>query len=118
MANPFAVVGVGLFWSSLLSLVGHLVYRVVVSLGVGWVTFTGISFLVDQLLSFAQSQVSSLDPAMFQIFALLRVDDAIAMLASAISIKFTLIGMTAAGSLRKSVWRAPPPQAIGNDLPA
>jgi hypothetical protein len=99
----------GLFWASLLMMIGPLVYKVVVSLGVGWVTFSGMNFLVDQLLTLAQSEMSNLDPVMFQIVGLLRLDDAIALLTSAMSIKFTLMGMGAGGRITKQVWNAPGP---------
>ena len=93
-------------------MIGPIVYQVVASLGVGFVTYTGINYLIDELLQLAQNELSGLDPAMFQIVSMLRLDDAIALLVSAVSVKFTLIGMSAAGSIRRQVWNPPGQQDI------
>lgn len=102
----------GFFWASLFTLIGPLVYRVVASLGMGFVTYTGVNMLTDQLLDLAQSETAALPPQMFQIVAMLHLDDAIALIVSAVVAKLTLIGMSSVGSIRKQVWNTPGSQDI------
>lgn len=88
----------------LVSAAGSLVGRVLIALGVGFVTYQGL----DVTLAFIKTQtlnaVSSLPVEVFQIASTLQVGTAINILASAYVAKMTIAGLTS-GAVKKMVWR-------------
>lgn len=81
-------------------------FQILLSLGVGFVTFTGMSVALGNLHTFAASQWSGLPSAVLQVLGLLRVDQALNLLISAATVRFTLQGLTG-GGLRKMIWKQP-----------
>lgn len=84
----------------LVQVAGTLVGRVLLSLGIGYVTFTG----VDTSLSWASSQfvtaMSGLPAATVQLAGLLKVGTCVSMLLSAVAARLLLGGLTS-GALTK-----------------
>ena len=78
----------------LLNLVGSLVGRVLVALGISVITYTGISGSLDVLKSQAVSSFSSLPPEVLDILAMMRVGECISIVSSAIAARLLLDGLT------------------------
>jgi Protein of unknown function (DUF2523) len=78
-----------------------LVFKLVTSFGVGVVVFWGLGELFTSTLSEIQSMTASLPTAMAQLMAVLRIDDAIQTIFSAISIRLSLksFGLGGIGSV-------------------
>lgn len=75
-------------------LVGHVlgavIFRVLLALGVGFATFTGVDFVLGELGDFIRGQYGSIPTAALQFLGLLRFDQAVNMILSAIAIRYTL----------------------------
>lgn len=75
----------------LLRVAGSLVGRVLLSLGFGFVEYTGVSYLIDQAKTSALSMVSSVGTSMLAEWAgFLRLDQHISIVISAIGVKVLL----------------------------
>ena len=93
-------------WGALLSVVGTLVGRVLVSLAIGYVTYIG----VDTAITWAKTQfltgMSGLSANAVGIAATMKVGVCVSMLLSAITARLVLNGLTSAGTVTKMVTRA------------
>ena len=79
-------------------------FQILTALGLGVATFTGVTVAVDQLHAFAASNWGQLPTATLQIFGLLRIDQALNLMLSAVVVKFTLNGMVS-GTFKRWVIR-------------
>src|SRR5688572_20560336 len=104
MALPLAPLVISSIIGALVSAVGTLVGRVLVSLGIGYVTYTG----VDASMTWAKTQflngVAGLPPEAVQIMGLLKVGICVSMLLSALTARMVLAGLTS-GTIKKMVVR-------------
>jgi hypothetical protein len=84
---------------------GSLVGRVLVSLGIGYASFTGINSLLTGVQTFALAQINSLPSDAIIIAGRMRVGVAISMIFSAMLMRLTLNGLqsAASGSLTRMV---------------
>lgn len=64
----------------LLTLVGPLVFRIVAALGFTAVTYTGVTALINQLVSTAQSNWSSIPTAVLQLCTLSGIPQVLGMI--------------------------------------
>lgn len=78
----------------LLNIVGSIVGRAMVALGLGVVTYTGISASLEFLKSQAIANFNSLPPEVYSIVAMLKVGVAINIVISAILARMVLDGLT------------------------
>jgi len=79
-----------------------LAIKLLVSLGIGFVTFTGVTLLLDTALAEIQAQFASQGfTAVSNLLAYMNVDNAITMIFSAIVMRATLRGLQAGGDLKK-----------------
>ena len=69
----------------LVSIVGSVVGRVLVALGMSYVTYQGFDTAFAWLFDQIKANINALDPRIVQLFAYLWVDKAIAMIMSAYS---------------------------------
>lgn len=88
---PVFVMAIG---GMLINLVGTLVGRVLVALGISVITYTGIAITLDALKAQAISAFSSLPPEVFGLLGILRVGQCISIVTSAIAAKLVLDGLT------------------------
>lgn len=90
-------------WGALLSMLGTLVGRVLISLGIGYLTFTG----VDASLTWARTEflgsLSGIPAAAVALAGTMKVGVCVSMLLSAVTARVTLMGMSAGGSITKMV---------------
>ena len=90
-------------WGALLQIAGTLVGRVLLSLGIGYVTFTA----VDTSIAWAKAQfltgMSGLPAAAVGMAHTMKLGICVSMILSAITARLVLGGLTAGGSLTKMV---------------
>ena len=68
----------------------RLVYRVLASLGIGIITYTGTSQFIQSYSSQISSQFSSLPPQAAQVFGILNIDVFMSLIISAFAVRITL----------------------------
>lgn len=78
----------------LINLVGTLVGRVLIALGISVITYTGISATLDFLKAQAIGAFVGLPPEVFGLLGILRVGQCISIVTSAIAAKMVIDGVT------------------------
>lgn len=85
------------------SVIVPLVVKVMLAVGIGFVTYTGVNLLLDQVR--ATMVANFVVPVGFEqvlnLLAFMNADRAITMILSAITIRATMRGLQASGSLRR-----------------
>lgn len=81
------------FWNALLAILGSIVGRVVTSLGMGVVTYTGVSASMTFFKDLAVQHLTQLPPAVFGMLGLMKIGVCVSMVISAIVMRLTLNGM-------------------------
>jgi hypothetical protein len=95
------------FWiatilGGLVQIAGHLVGRILISLGVGYVTFTGIDSSLTWAKDFAMSHLMGAPAVALSLMGLMKVGSIISMLVSAYGVRLLLNGLTG-GTLSRMV---------------
>lgn len=88
----------------LVSASGSIVGRVLLSIGMGFVCYTGFSILFDWIRDAVFDKLLGLDPFLMQVLAMLEIDAAVSILFSAFLTRLLMSGLTG-GSITKSFWR-------------
>ena len=88
---PVFVMAIG---GMLINIVGTLVGRVLVALGISVITYTGSTVTLDALKAQAISAFSGLPPEVFGLLGILRVGQCISIVTSAIAAKLVIDGLT------------------------
>lgn len=83
---------------------GSLVGRVLIAMGIGFVTYQGIDTAMTYILNHVFSNLDSLAPTITGMLGILNVGKAINVLFSAISARLVLNGLTS-GSVKKMVFK-------------
>ncbi|AIY41696.1 hypothetical protein LT85_2538 [Collimonas arenae] len=86
----------------LVSVAENLVYRVLAALAIGAVTFTGVSALVTQVRAFIFQNLANVGPVM-DLMGLFGFGIVINIGLSAVVMRLTLSGLSASGSLTKTL---------------
>lgn len=86
----------------LINIAGTLAGRVLISLGFGFVTYTGVKVSLDYAASMIWSNLSALPPGYQSLLGALQVDTGISIVISAVLMRLTLNGLTS-GTLKKLV---------------
>ena len=81
------------FGGAILNIVGSLVGRLLVSLGIGVASYTGLTATMTWLKSGVSTAASGLNANVLGILSLMQVGSCISMVFSAMMIRFTLQGM-------------------------
>lgn len=90
------------FLGGLLSAASSFVGRVLIALGISYVTYTGLDTLIDWIIDQIHDEISGAPVVVVQILGLLQVDTCISILASAVAARLVLRGLTG-GALTKMV---------------
>jgi len=80
--------------SGLIQIAGHLVGRVLIALGVGVITYTGLSTTTDWLTDQAINNLQALPSDLIAIMGYLKVGSFISIVASAVAARFLIMGLT------------------------
>lgn len=88
----------------LVSAAGSLVGRVLIALGVGFVTYQGLDVTLTFIKTQTLTAMNSLPVEVLQIASTLQVGTAVNILASAYVAKMTIAGLTS-GAVKKMVWK-------------
>ena len=96
---PIFVAAIG---GMLINLVGTLVGRVLVALGLSLVTYTGVTASLDAIKSQAISSFGALPPEMMAIIGMMKVGVCISIVTSAITARLVLNGLTG-GTFKRMV---------------
>jgi hypothetical protein len=88
----------------LIQAAGSMVGRAMIAIGVGFVTYTGISVLLDSLKANVITYLSSGPVELLAIMSALKVDSAMNIIFSAIAARLVLKGLTS-GTLKRMVLR-------------
>lgn len=86
-----------------------LVFKIIAAFGVGFVVMTGTSALINGIFSEIQAQTVGADANVLAVLGMLRIDDAITVLASAISVRIAMKTFgVAGGNIRQLVFGKSP----------
>jgi hypothetical protein len=80
---------------------GPLVSKVLIGLGIGAVSYTGINLMLVQVKSFMISQLGGAGADTLALMGLAKVDVAINIVLAAVTARALLAGMSASGSITK-----------------
>jgi hypothetical protein len=87
----------------LVNIAGQLAGRVLLALGFGAITYTGVSASLSFVKSQALSSLSGLPADLLGLMAFMKVGECISIISSAILVRMTLAGLSAGGSISKLV---------------
>ena len=90
-----------LFGSAFLAL-PELARRLLITFGVGAVTFVGLNVLLDQVKALAFGSLTGMPALSLQIVGLLNIDVAFSVVMSAYSIKLTIVSLNNAARITKT----------------
>lgn len=79
-------------WGAFLNIIGSIVGRALVALGLGVVTFTGMSVLLDGMKDQAIGAIQGLDPQVVALFGVLKIGTFISIITSAVAVRLLLSG--------------------------
>jgi hypothetical protein len=88
---------------ALVQAAGTLVGKVLVSLGIGYVVYSGVDTSIGWAKDYALANIQSLPTAMVQVLGVLQVGRIISILTSALVVRVTLAGLT--GGVKKMVMK-------------
>lgn len=86
----------------LVSAAGSIAGRVLISLGIGYVTYQGLSTVMDYMKNLVWSNLGSLAGDILQLVSVLEVDTAINIMFSAVAARLVIRGLTG-GAITKMV---------------
>lgn len=92
---------VSLIWGALALTIRSLVGRVLVALGISYVTYQGVDTLISSLKTAAMANLASVDPVLLGAVGMARIGESISVVVSALAAKYALQGLT--GSVTKAV---------------
>jgi hypothetical protein len=88
----------------LINIAGSLVGRVLIALGVGFITYSGFSGTIDFVKAQAINSLQGLPAELIGIIAYMGVGQCISIISSAIVVKMTIAGLTG-GTMRRMVFK-------------
>ena len=80
--------------SGLIAIAGHIAGRVLIALGIGVVTYNGLSSSLDWLIVQSVNNLSALPSDLLSLLAYLKVGSFISIVASAVAVRFVIQGLT------------------------
>jgi hypothetical protein len=95
---PFII---GMLWGAFSLILKSLVGRVLIALGISYLTYQGVDLLLTSIKTSAMANLSDVPPEFFGIIGLARIPQSINVICSALVAKYTMQGLT--GSLTKMV---------------
>lgn len=84
------------FASMMIQVAGTLVGRILIALGITYVSYKGFDLVIDWVQQNVFSSISSLEASAFAVVVRCRIPDALAIIFGAIMTKFLVKGLTSA----------------------
>lgn len=97
----FLAVFIPMLWGALATAMASLVWRAVIALGIGFVTYTGSMVLVNAMESAVTSSFSGMGATAVNFLAFMWVDKAITVIFSAVVTSLAVRGIS--GSIKRAV---------------
>lgn len=88
-------------WGAFLSIIGSIVGRVLLALGLGVITYYGFGSVIDDLTSMGRNSLTSLPQGLKQILGLLRVGEIFSLYTSTVTVKMLYSGLKSGGSITR-----------------
>lgn len=88
----------------LIQALGTIVGRILISLGVGFVTYQGITATIDYVKSVIVSNLGGLPADVVGIASVCQLDTAVSIIFSAIAVRFVIQGLTS-GTMKRMVFK-------------
>jgi hypothetical protein len=88
-------------------LFGAGIWYVIKLIGFGLVTYTGLNFATDTILSYVQANFNGIPANMLAILGILGVDKAFNILLSVFSVRLVHMGVTGGTAVTKVAWKKP-----------
>jgi len=85
---------VGLIWGGFGQVLKNLVGRVLVALGISYVTYQGVDALISGLKASALENFANIPPEILGIIGLARIGESLSVIISALAAKYALQGLT------------------------
>lgn len=102
---PAPIAFAPLLWGAFLTIISGVVFRVLVALGIGFVTYNGVDTLQDSIKSEIISAFEGLPPQVYQLAGYMGFGTCINIILSAIAIRFVMKGLgTATGAITAMVF--------------
>lgn len=96
-------------------LLGAGIWYVIKLIGFGLVTYTGLNFATDTILSYVQANFDGLHINILSIISLLGVDKAINILFTVFAVRLVHMGVSG-GSITKHAWKKPADHNVLNGV--
>jgi hypothetical protein len=90
-------------WGALINIAGTLVGQVLLSIGIGYVTFTGVDASIGWARGQFLSGLSGIPAAAVGLAGVMQVGTCVSMLLAAVTTRVTLMGMQSGGKLTQLV---------------
>lgn len=90
---------ISMLWGALALSIRSLVGRVIIALGISYVTYQGADMLITSLRNAAFAALGGVDPTMQGVVGLARIGESISVVVSAVAAKYALQGLS--GGLTK-----------------
>lgn len=87
------------------AVLGPLLKRILVALGIGAVSYVGVLVVVTQLTDAIASNYSGLPADVIQILRIAKIPNALNIIISAFVTALTVRGLTASGAISRVLWR-------------
>ena len=84
---------IGLFWGAFLAILQSSVGRILIALGISFITYQGIDLLLDNVLAQALSFLN-VNTSVAAMIGMTRLDQCINVICSAVAAKFAISGLT------------------------
>jgi len=96
-------------WGVLISFIPWLMSSVFKAIGLGFVTYIGLTVGLDYAESFVFSKFEGIASQLFQILVLMGIPEGIKILFSAFAVALVLKTGSKGGTVRRPVWKKPGP---------
>lgn len=84
---------IGSLWGGFLSIIGTVVGRVAVALGIGLISYIGYGSIIEEITSYGKDALIGLPDELKKILGLLRVGESFSLLTGTVTVKMIATGM-------------------------
>lgn len=84
---------IGSIWGAFLGIIGTVVGRVAVALGIGLISYIGYGSIIQEITSYGKDALIGLPDELKQILGLLRIGESFSLLTGTVTVKMIANGM-------------------------